>query len=250
MRPTPLFSKIETGAATYDVSDKASYKGIALKTSLLFLITVLTAVATIVMVPKAFDGTNIGVLIAGLIIAGIAALVSALVGRLSYRLAMPFSIIYSFAMGFLLGFISAIVELAVPGIAMTAVIATLIIFGIMLLLFFTGVIKAGNKIMAIGLGLLLGAISITLFTFIMYWTGVIQTTQYLWLLLLIDAIYLIYAVIMLTFNFAEAAMVVKLGAAKNAEWSVSLGIMSALAYIYIELLRVLLVIASIVGNHS
>ena len=55
---------------------------------------------------------------------------------------------------------------------------------------------------------------------------------------------------MLTFNFAEAAYVVKFGAAKSAEWSVALGLMSSLAYIYIELLRILLIVASLVGNRN
>ena len=142
MRPTPLFSNIKTGAATYDESDKATYGGITIKTVILFLITVAAAIATILIVPKVIESGSIAPLVAGLIIALIAALISAIVGRLSYRLAMPFSIIYSLSMGFLLGFVTEIAEIYVPGIAIAAVFATLIIFGIMLLLFFTGVIKA------------------------------------------------------------------------------------------------------------
>lgn len=250
MRPTPLFSNIKTGAATYDESDKASYSGITIKTVILFLITVAVAIATIIAVPKVFESGNVTPLVVGLIVAMIVALISALVGRLSYKLAMPFSIIYSVAMGFLLGFVTEIAEEFVPGIAITAVFATLIIFGIMLLLFFTGVIKGTKKLLAIGLGLLLGAVSLSLFTFIMVWTGIISVTTYLWLLLLIEGVYLIYAVIMLTFNFCEAVAVVNNGATKKAEWSVALGLMSALAYIYIELIRILLIIASIVGKNN
>ena len=52
MRPTPLFSNIKTGAATYDESDKATYGGITIKTVILFLITVAAAIATILIVPK------------------------------------------------------------------------------------------------------------------------------------------------------------------------------------------------------
>ena len=69
-------------------------------------------------------------------------------------------------------------------------------------------------------------------------------------IIIIEAIYLVYAVVMLTFNFCEAVMVVNNGATKKAEWSVALGLMSALAYIYVELLRILLIIASIVGNNN
>ena len=250
MKPTPLFSNIKTGAATYDDSDKATYGGITIKTVILFILTVAVAIGTILIVPQFVESGNIAPLIAGIVISAILALISAIVGRLSYNLAMPFSIIYSLSMGFLLGFITEVAEEFVPGIAITAVFATLIIFGIMLLLFFTGVIKPSRKLLGIGLGFLLGAISLSLFTLIMAWTGVISLTAYLWLLLLIEAIYLIYAVVMLTFNFCEAVMVVNNGAIKKAEWSVALGLMSALAYIYVELLRILLIIASIVGNNN
>ena len=250
MKPTPLFSNIKTGAATYDDSDKATYGGITIKTVILFILTVAVAIGTILIVPQFVESGNFAPLIAGIVISAILALISAIVGRLSYNLAMPFSIIYSLSMGFLLGFITEVAEEFVPGIAITAVFATLIIFGIMLLLFFTGVIKPSRKLLGIGLGFLLGAISLSLFTLIMAWTGVISLTAYLWLLLLIEAIYLIYAVVMLTFNFCEAVMVVNNGATKKAEWSVALGLMSALAYIYVELLRILLIIASIVGNNN
>ncbi len=250
MRPTPLFSNIQTGAATYDEIDKATYKGITIKTILLFLITVGVAITTMIVVPNYVNSANnLTPLIVGLIISGIVAFISALVGRLSYKLAMPFSIIYSLAMGFLLGFVSAMAEVFVPGIATTAVVSTLIIFGIMLLLFFTGVIKPSGKLMAVVLGLLLGGVALTLFTFIMVWTNQISNTTYLWLLLVIEGIYLLYAVITLTFNFCEAVVVVNSGATKGAEWSVALGLMTALAYIYIELLRILLIIASLVGRN-
>ena len=51
MRPTPLFSNIQTGAATYDVADKATYKGIAIKTSILFLLTIASAILTAFFLP-------------------------------------------------------------------------------------------------------------------------------------------------------------------------------------------------------
>ena len=257
MKPTPLFSNIQTGAQTYDNADKATYKGITIKTLILFALTVATAVAAGVFLTNIFRNpegklTNdtLTILIIMIIGSAILTLVSAIVGRISYKLAMPFGIIYSLSMGFLLGVVTSLVELLVPGIGFAAALGTLIIFAVMLLLFFTGVVKNGRVLRAILIGTLLSALSLGLFTLILVLTGVLSNMQYLGLLLAIEGLYLIYAVVMLCFNFLEAEAVVKNGAVKNAEWSVALGLMSTLAYIYVELLRILLIIASIVGNRS
>lgn len=250
MRPTPLFSNIKTGTVTYDETNKATYKGITIKTLLLFLLTVGAALGATFTLPIFLKEENIAYFIGLIIVSLILAIVSAIVGRLSYRLAMVFGIIYSISMGFLLGTITALVETVVPGIGIAAVFATLIIFGIMLLLFFTGVVKTGRVLRAILFGVFLGILSLGLFTLILVLTRVISSTEYLYLLLAIEGLYLIYAVIMLCFNFLEAEAVVKGGAVKSAEWSVALGLMTTLAYIYIELLRILLIIASIVGNRN
>lgn len=257
MRPTPLFSNIQTGAQTYDDTNKATYKGITIKTLILFAFTVLTAVAAGIALSNIFknpEGTltkeTLTIFIIMAVVAAITVLISAIVGRLSYRLAMPFGIIYSLSMGYLLGVVTALVELVVPGIGYAAALGTLIIFAVMLLLFFTGVVKSGRVLRAILIGTLLSALSLGLFTLILVLTGVLSDMQYLGLLLLIEGLYLIYAVVMLCFNFLEAEAVVKNGAVKNAEWSVALGLMSTLAYIYVELLRILLIIASIVGNRN
>ena len=250
MRPTPLFSNIQTGAATYDVADKATYKGIAIKTSILFLLTVASAVLTAIFLPILIQENTIVIFIVMAVSAAVLAFVSALVGRLSTSLAKVFSFIYSISIGFLLGVLTAILETAVPGIAFAAVFGTLVIFAVMLLLFFTGVIRPGRTLFAIMLGVLIGAGSLALLTLILAVFNRIDTQQYLFLLLAIEGLYLIYAVIMLTFNFLEAEAVVRGGAVKAAEWSVALGLMSTLAYIYVELLRILLIIAQLFGHSN
>lgn len=250
MKSTPLFSNIKTGVSAYD-SDKATYKGITYKTLLFFILTVATAIVGAILLPIFFHDEQSLTLLIGLVIgATIVALVSAIVGRLSYKVAMVFGTIYSISMGFLLGVITAITELYVEGIGIAAAFSTLIVFGIVLLLFFTGILKSGKVLKAALLGILLGILSLGLFTLILVLTNVLKYNDYLLLLLAIEGLYLLYAVIMLCFNFLEAEQVVKMGASKNAEWSVALGLITTLAYIYIELLRILLIIASIVGNRN
>ena len=253
MKPTPLFTNIQTGTATYDDTNKATYKGITIKTLVFFALTIAAAIVGALFLNSLFkelDDNNLTIFIGLIIGASILSLISAIVGRISYRLAMVFGTIYSLSMGFLLGSVTALVEKVVPGIGIAAVFGTLIIFAIMLLLFFTGIVKSGRVLRAILIGVLLGIFSLGLFTLVLVLTNAITSTEYLWLLLVIDGLYLIYAVVMLCFNFLEAEAVVKGGAVKNAEWSVALGLMTTLAYIYIELLRILLIIASIVGNKN
>ena len=252
MKPTPLFTNIETGAATYDETNKATYKGITIKTLILFALTVAAAVAASSVLHIFFQSEeNFTTLIILIIVALIVSVISAIVGRISYTLAKVFGMIYSLSMGFLLGTITALVEIVVHGIGIAAVFATLIIFAIMLLLFFTGIVKKGRVLRAALIGVLLGILSLSLFTVILVLSPVnLEVNDYLYLLLAIEGLYLLYAVIMLCFNFLEAEAVVKGGAVKNAEWSVALGLMTTLAYIYIELLRILLIIASIVGNRN
>ena len=58
-----------------------------------------------------------------------------------------------------------------------------------------------------------------------------------------EAFLLLYGVITLTFNFAEAQAVVESGCSKNAEWSVALGLLVSVVYIYVEVLRLISYIA-------
>ena len=65
---------------------------------------------------------------------------------------------------------------------------------------------------------------------------------YMGLMIFIEAFLLIYGVITLSFNFQEAQYVVQSGASKGAEWCVALGLMVSLIYIYLEIVRLLMLI--------
>lgn len=255
MRPSPLFKTIEPADAY--TTDRASYKGIAIKSIILLLLVVASAVASGILVYSVVnpEGGLINVdniprsalttFLIFLVIALILSFVSAIVGRMSYRLAKPFSIIYALSEGMLVGTLTAAFECVVPGIAIVAIGGTGIIFAIMLVLFFTGVIKVNNKFRAIALGIGLGAIALSLFSLIFILiTGAVNnalfdTPTYLGIMIAVEAFFLLYGVITLTFNFAEAQMLVQNGVDKRAEWSVALGLNISLVYIYLELLRLL-----------
>lgn len=241
MKQSPLFSNIQTGEVVYDDVDRASYKGITLKTCLLLLITVIVAAFTAFALP-AILVNNPTTFTVTLVISSIVGFISVIVGRISERMAKYASVIYSICEGLFLGSLSAICEAVIPGIVTTAIFSTVVLFAIMLVLFGTGILKVGSRFRTICFGLTIGAIALTLLSTILYF--VIGSYEYLGVMIIVEVFLLFYGVITLALNFAEANSVVERGASKNAEWSVSLGLIVSVIYIYIEVLRLLVLIAA------
>ena len=236
MKNNPVFSNIETNNAYYDEVERATYKGISIKTFVLLGIAILVAAMVafylptiLVNNPEAFYGMLIGSSIIGFI--------SVMVGRMSARA----SAIYAMCEGIFLGSLTWVVESVYPGVAGVAVFSALAIFAVMLTLFATGILRVGSKMRRFCFALTLGAMAILLITSITYMFGGVQNIG---VLILIEAFLLFYGVITLSLNFDEARFVVNSGASKDAEWTVALGLMVSLVYIYIEIVRLLVLIAA------
>lgn len=241
MRQSPLFSNINTGEVVYDDVDQATYKGITLKTVFLLFISVIVAAVMAFALPTIL-ANNPTVYVTTLVISSIVGFISVMVGRLSERKAKYASVIYSVCEGLFLGSLSFLAELAVPGAVTTAVFTTLVLFSVMLVLFGTGVMKVGSKFRTICFGLTLGALGIMLVMGILS-MFIADYAQYLTIIIIIEAFLLFYGVITLSLNFAEAQNVVERGASKNAEWSVALGLMVSIVYIYVEVIRLIILLA-------
>ncbi|MDE7263290.1 MAG: Bax inhibitor-1/YccA family protein [Anaeroplasmataceae bacterium] len=242
MKQSPLFSSIQTGEAVYDDVDRATYKGITVKTTILLLITILIAAVVAFALPTILTN-NPMVFYVTLIVSSIVGFISVMVGRMSERKAKYASVIYSICEGLFLGTLSAIVEAYVPGVVTTAIFSTVVLFAIMLILFATGIMRVGSKFRSICFGLTLGAIAIIplMFIFSMF---IPDYGTYLGIMIGVEVFLLFYGVITLALNFAEANTVVSMGASKDAEWSVSLGLLVSIVYIYVEVVRLLVLIAA------
>ncbi len=241
MKQSPLFSNIETGEAVYDDVDRATYKGITVKTCILLGISVIIAALVAFALPEILTNNGTTFMVT-LVISSIVGFIAVIVGRTSERAAKYASVIYAVCEGLFLGSLSAIVEAYVPGAVATAVFSTIILFAVMLTLFATGIIRTGSKMRSICFGLTIGALAIilmmSLFSFF------IDYSQYLGIMIGVEVFLVIYGVITLSLNFAEANAVVARGCSKCAEWSVALGLMVSLVYIYIEVLRLIFYIAA------
>lgn len=239
MRQSPLFSNIQTGEAIYDV-EHATYKGICIKTFCLLLITTIVALFTGLYLPTIIAAGNYNAFYIMLIVASVIGFISAMVGRMSDRKAKYASVIYSACEGLFLGALTAICESMFPGVSVIAIFSTLIIFAVMLTLFATGILRVGDKFRKFCFAFGLGAIALILVTTIS--SFFLDYSTYLSVLIFVEFFLLVYGVITLSLNFQEAQMVVQLGASKNSEWSVALGLMISIVYIYVEILRLLVLL--------
>ncbi|MDE6048052.1 MAG: Bax inhibitor-1/YccA family protein, partial [Anaeroplasmataceae bacterium] len=151
-------------------------------------------------------------------------------------------VIYAICEGLFLGSLSAIVEAYVPGVVATAVFSTIVLFAVMLTLFATGVIRVGSRFRSICFGLTLGALAIILM--VSLFSLFIDYQTYFGIMIGVEVFLVFYGVITLSLNFAEANAVVSMGASKDAEWSVALGLLVSIIYIYGEVVRLLALIAA------
>lgn len=242
LRQSPLFSNIQTGEAVYDDVDRATYKGITVKTCILLLVSVIIAAFIAFALPTILTN-NPTTFYVTLGISSIVGFIAVMVVRLSERRAKYASMIYAVCEGLFLGSLSAIVESYVPGVVATAVFSTIVLFTVMLTLFATGIMRVGSKFRSICFGLTLGALAIIPLMFI-FSMVIPDYGTYLNVMIGVEVFLVFYGVITLAFNFAEANAVVSMGASKDAEWSVALGLLVSIVYIYVEVLRLIALIAA------
>lgn len=233
----PVFRTIEeTGVAT----NSATYLGITLKTGSLLLVAILAAFGANILLQN-----NVDALVSILAVSGIVAFIAVLLGIFIPRLAGPFSILYSAAQGFTLGTLTLILETVLPGIGIMAVTATLVIFGVMLALYSSRTIRATNKMKKFMYGTILGILAFSLIMLIFSFispsitASIASNTP---LMILVSLFLIAYGAFMLILDFDRAEQIVQSGADKKYEWSVALGLMVTIIWIYIEVIRLLVLL--------
>ena len=102
MKQSPLFSNIETGEAVYDDVDRATYKGITVKTCILLGISVIIAALVAFALPEILTNNGTTFMVT-LVISSIVGFIAVIVGRTSERAAKYASVIYAVCEGLFLG---------------------------------------------------------------------------------------------------------------------------------------------------
>ena len=235
----PVFSGIR---ASEGYSTAASVQGVAKKTFLLFGIAVLSALLSLTVFADIVYGS-----FAGLILVFIGALVFGIIGQVSPNASKVCSIGYAICEGAVLGLISISFESEVNGIIQTAVLLTGTIFGVMLLLYSTNIVRATERFVRVmaGIGLTIIIIGLVyLISFIINPNNALVEAfaYYPGLIVLMSVIILLYAAFMLIMDFEEVNRIVANGFDEKYEWMAALGLMVTVVWIYIEVLRLLYIL--------
>lgn len=242
----PILKSLDR-AELHENTNASTYLGIGIKTGILLLTTLLSAGFAWLLLLRG-DNQSVEATVTILGVTGIVAFISVMIASFIPRVAMPFSILYTLAQGFTLGVLTFLVEYMFQGqgIAIMALIITLVIFGVMLALYSSRTLRVTSrfrKVMFIGIISILLVSIISIFIPDQY--NVFINNPALGILLSLGLI--LYGAFMLVLNFDQAETIVSNGIDKRYEWSVSLGLMITLIWIYVEVIRLLVII---LGNRE
>lgn len=235
----PVFSGIH---ADEGIQTAATFKGVGGKTLLLFGIAVLSAILSLTYLAPIVYGN-----IMTYFLISIGAVVCGIIGQMNPNAAKVCSIIYAICEGVVLGLVSVAFGSEVNGIVLTAVLLTGTIFGVMLLLYTSKIIRVTDRFIRVmsGLGITILVISlIYLISFLINPNNLLISAlaNNTGIVLLMGGFILLYAAFMLVLDFEQVNIIVSNGFDKKYEWTAALGLMVTLVWIYVEVLRILYII--------
>ena len=235
----PVFSgiRVEEG-----ISEAATVKGVALKTFILLGVALVSAFFSITYGAMFILNPVIYILVM------VGALVCGVVGQFSPGAARTCGILYAVCEGAMLGLLSFLFEAAVGGVVLSAVLITFTIFGVMLFLYTSEIVKVNDRFMRImyGLGLTILIVSLVYLLSALIAPGnmlIVALTQNTGLLVLVSLFIIGYGAFMLAMDFEQVKRIVANGFDKRYEWMAALGLMVTLVWIYVEVLRLLAILS-------
>lgn len=242
MTPEQLQYMYDRPAANTVDTDRMSYEDTIVKTLMAFGVLVVGAVA----------GWNLPpiVWIAGAIIGFVLALVNTFKKKPSAGLVLA----YAFFEGLFVGGISGFYQQAFGGIVPQAVFGTLGVFGITLALFASGKVRATPKATRFFLIAIVGYMVFQLINLVLSATGIVQTPfgimgqpSFLFGIpwgVLIGIFVVLMAAYSLVLDFDQIKTGVQRGAPRIYGWTAAFGLIVTLVWLYLEILRILAIIAS------
>jgi len=232
----PVFRNIEK-TRVQDRAYVATYTGITIKTAILvFVAFAATIFANRLIILE--DYVALGAILGA---SGGVAFISVFVSMLIPRVAMPFGILYAAAEGFLLGTLTLIVDMAFPGqnIGITAVLATGAIFGTMLGVYSLKILRATPAFRKGIFAALIAILIVSLVGLIIPSVGMFINYN-----IYIAGALILFGAFMLILDFERAKEVTEAGMPKNYEWVAAIGLMVTIFWIYFQILKLLVLLAS------
>ncbi len=236
----PAFSESRFAQAAREFAGEGqmTVQGTATKTLLLFALVVLTATITW----KLF-GVESPMLMPCMIGGGIGSFVCALVCCFKQDKAYIFGPIYALCEGLLLGAVSAMFNAAFEGIVMQAIIITTIIAGVVFLCYRFGILRASNTFVKVISYATIGIAAFYLVSFVANLFGAnISLFGLGWVGIVIQLVIVGIAALNLVLDFNQIESCVETGAPAHFEWYSAFGLMVTLIWIYMEVLRLLVML--------
>ena len=229
MSSTQLQDLYERPSATPADTSRMSYDDTIMKTGLMFVVLLATAV--------------VGWIVPGVWIAGaIVGLVLGLVNSFKREPSPVLIMLYAAAQGLFIGGISAFFEARYEGIVVQAVLATLAVFRTTLALFANGKIRASKRATKIFLIAMIGYAVFSLLNFVLMIAGVFPADNMFGMRagifgIIIGVFAVILAAYSLVLDFDSIQQGVRNRAPRKYGWSGAFGIMVTVIWLYTEILR-------------
>ncbi len=238
----PAFStsRFKEAINNFAGTGQMTVKGTATKSLLLLALAFLTATITWKLVGVGSSATT-----PLMIIGVIGALVSAIVCCVKQDKAYIWAPVYALFEGLTLGAVSAMFSYLVHGIVPMALFLTLAITGVVFACYHFGVLKASNTFIKVITYATMGIGAFYLIAMILRLFGVdISPMGMGGFGIVIQLVIVAIAALNLVLDFKTIEDGVNQGAPAQFEWYASFGLMVTLVWIYMEILRLLLIIAN------
>ena len=179
-------------------------------------------------------------------------LVLGLVNSFKKKVSPVLVMTYALMEGMLLGGLSAVVDMRYPGVAIQAVLATLVVAGTTLALFANGKLRATPKLNKI---FMIGAIGYLAYGLIsILGAGIFGSSLNSFSIggiplgLVVGLFAVALATYSLLLDFTTTSEAVEAGLPERESWRLAFGLTASLVWLYVEILRVLMYLASIFSN--
>lgn len=205
-----------------------------------------TSVKTVVLFAVLLATSAVGWFIPALAIVGaLVGFVLAMVNTFKREPSVPLIVLYAAAEGLFVGGISNIFDARWNGIAVQAVLATLVTVGVTLALFASGKIRASARATKIFLIAMVSYLVFQLLNVVLQVTGVAGGTfglQSGWLGIVIGVLVVLMAAYSLVLDFDQIQQGVRRGIPAKYGWTGAFGIMVTVVWLYVEFLRLIAIL--------